>query len=299
MKKWMITLLALLIAAAPLWPAGAAGQFSAYIKGETVYGNYAPQENLAIAGFAVCGETSAKRYELFGALEMKKLAQGVVTQFSIDLGNVQALLRVTDLKGGTGEYFSTITDAQRADMLSGKLSVRVYRGTDYTDDEKLAQCDIDPNSAEMTLYSAGVVNGALSDEYGKKGTQKHKGIPTLSPPLTIGNLPEGTKALALTMIDPDGQNWVHWLVANIPVAEELPKNSSIAMADSLLQGKNDFGSTGYGGPTPPSGTHHYVITVYALSDPLPLKDGYKLKAFQKALEGKVLAQAVLTATYSK
>ena len=92
---------------------------------------------------------------------------------------------------------------------------------------------------------------------------------------------------------------MHWLATNLPVAEEIPQNSSIDLAGQMVQGKNDFGFIGYGGPTPPSGTHTYVLTVYALSEPLVLKDGFKWKAFQKALDGKILAQADVTGDYSK
>ena len=151
----------------------------------------------------------------------------------------------------------------------------------------------------MAVTSAGIQNGVLADEYGKRGVQKRKGIPTLSVPLHITGIPSGTAALAVSMIDPDGGDWVHWLAANIPVMADIPANASIDLAAQMVQGRNDFGFTGYGGPTPPSGTHGYVITVYALSEPLALKDGFKQKAFDKALDGKVLAQAQLTGDYSR
>jgi len=217
----------------------------------------------------------------------------------VDIANMEGLFRITSLKGGTTEYFSTLTQAQRDTILTGKLSVRIYRTTEFSPDEMLAECDVEPASTEMMLSSTGIVKGVLGDEYGQKGTQKHKGVPTLSPPISILNLPEGTQALAIVMIDPDGHDWVHWLAANVPVAEEIPQNSSIDMAKQMVQGRNSFGSNGYGGPTPPSGTHTYVFTVYALSEPLTLEDGFKLKAFKQALEGKVLAQAEMTGEYSE
>lgn len=277
----------------------AQARLSAYRKGNTVYGSFVPQEYLVTASLVITGETDAKRYELFGAGELNQLEQNMACAFSVDLSGAPGMLRVTDRKGGTSEFFAAMTQAQRDDMLSGSLTVRVYRSASYDDNDLLAQCAVEPASTEMTLTSAGVVNGVLDDAFGKKGEQKHKGIPTRSMPLSIQNIPEGTRALALTMIDPDGQDWVHWVAANLPVMEELPENASIDLAEQMVQGKNDFGATGYGGPTPPTGTHHYVITVYALSQPLGLKNGFKYKAFQKALEDRVLAQASLTAAYSK
>jgi len=279
--------------------AGAQGRLSAFINGMVINGSYIPQENLAVAGIAVCSENDTTRFELFGVGEFKKITQDETTKFTLDLSTVQGLFRITSIKGGTSEYFSTLTQEQRNAIVVGKMSVRVYRGTEFSPDDLLAECDVEPASTAMMLSSAGIVNGVLDDEYGKKGTQKSKGIPTLSPPISILNLPEATKALAIAMIDPDGHDWVHWIAVNVPVAEEIPKNSSIDLAKQMEQGKNSFGTLGYGGPTPPSGTHTYVITVYALSEPLMLDNGFKLKAFRQALEGKVLAQAELTAEYSK
>lgn len=149
----------------------------------------------------------------------------------------------------------------------------------------------------FSVSSAGIVNGVLSDAYGARGAQKTKGIPSLSFPLTFENIPTGTASLALSIIDPDGGNWVHWLAANLPVAD-LAENASIDLASEMVQGKNDFGFVGYGGPTPPSGTHTYVITVYALSETIPLKDGFSLKQFEENLIGKTLASASLTGDYA-
>lgn len=156
---------------------------------------------------------------------------------------------------------------------------------------------------EMTVTSAAIVEGALGLPYGAKGEQfVKKNIPSLSPPLTISNIPENTAALAITVIDPDGGNWVHWLAANIPVDGsicEIPENASIDWPKEIIQGKNDFGTLGYGGPTPPSGVHRYVFTVYALSEPLKLKAGFKLPAMKKLLKDKVLAEATVIGTYAR
>lgn len=155
----------------------------------------------------------------------------------------------------------------------------------------------------MIVTSTAIVDGALGLPYGAKGTQFVKrNIPSLSFPLTISNIPEGTSALAITIIDPDGGDWVHWLVANIPVEGtlcEIPENASMDWPEDILQGKNDFGTIGYGGPTPPSGVHNYVITVYALSETLNLKAGFKLSQMEKLLADKVLAEATVTGTYAK
>lgn len=152
-------------------------------------------------------------------------------------------------------------------------------------------------SDAFTLTSSGIAGGVIMDDFGARAAQTKAGIPNRSFELTFANVPEGTKCLALTMIDPDGGNWVHWLVANAPV-EGLPENASVDLADSLVQGKNDFRFTGYGGPTPPSSTHTYVLTAYALSEEPSLSYGFSLKELTQAVEGKTLATAVLNGTYA-
>lgn len=153
-------------------------------------------------------------------------------------------------------------------------------------------------SAAFSVSSTGIVNGVLGDSYGARGKQKAQGIPNRSFPLSFEQIPDGTACLALSVIDPDGGNWVHWLATNIPPAD-LVENASVDLASKMVQGKNDFGFVGYGGPTPPSGTHTYVITVYALSETLPLQDGFSYKQFEESLTGKTLASDTLTADYAR
>jgi Raf kinase inhibitor-like YbhB/YbcL family protein len=154
----------------------------------------------------------------------------------------------------------------------------------------------EPDST-FSVTSSGIINGVIQNDYGARGTQKTSEISSRSFALSFQHIPEGTACLALSVIDPDGGNWVHWLAANVPVAD-LAQNASIDLASGMVQGKNDFGFVGYGGPTPPSGTHTYVITVYALSESLSLENGFSLKQFQKSIDGKVIATTVLTGDYS-
>jgi Raf kinase inhibitor-like YbhB/YbcL family protein len=114
-----------------------------------------------------------------------------------------------------------------------------------------------------------------------------------SPALAWTGAPAGTQSFAITVIDPDGNNWLHWLQFNIPAgATGLPE--AVGGPDIGIKGKNDFGNLGYGGPCPPSGTHHYVFTLYALDTKLDLKEGAKLNDLTKAMDGHILAQAQLT-----
>jgi hypothetical protein len=72
--------------------------------------------------------------------------------------------------------------------------------------------------------------------------------------------PSGTHDLLLTVIDPDAP-----------------------MPGGAIEGKNDFGTVGWGGPCPPPGKlHHYVFTLSA-----------------RDLNGRVIATSRLTPVYKR
>lgn len=126
----------------------------------------------------------------------------------------------------------------------------------------------------------------------------------VSPPLSWTDPPAGTKSLTLIVDDPDapGKTWVHWVLYNIPAAvrglsEALPADCELT--DGTRQGMTDSGQPGYGGPCPPSGTHHYHFKLYALDAMLPLKPGAAKAAVETAMKGHVLAQTQLIGTYRR
>jgi Raf kinase inhibitor-like YbhB/YbcL family protein len=127
-----------------------------------------------------------------------------------------------------------------------------------------------------------------------------------SVPLVWKNAPQGTKSFALSMVDPHpvAQNWVHWLVINIPAnSVSIDEGASgKKMPHGSTELKNSFGDSGYGGPEPPKGTgdHPYVFTIYALNvEKLDLASAVSLPAFKKALEGKILDSATITGKYGR
>ena len=128
----------------------------------------------------------------------------------------------------------------------------------------------------------------------------------ISIPLSWKNVPVGTKSFALSIVDPHpiAQNWVHWLVVNIPKEvnsiEEGASRKKMPPGSSEL--KNSFGDIGYGGPQPPKGTgpHPYVITLYALNvEKLDLGTSSSLAVFKKAVEGKVIETTTITGMYGR
>jgi Raf kinase inhibitor-like YbhB/YbcL family protein len=94
----------------------------------------------------------------------------------------------------------------------------------------------------------------------------------ISPELSWSGAPSLTKSFAVTVFDPDaptGSGWWHWTVVNISRnVTELPSDAGNRNNSKLpagaVQGRTDFGSSGYGGACPPSGTHRYRIIVWAL-----------------------------------
>lgn len=115
----------------------------------------------------------------------------------------------------------------------------------------------------------------------------------LSPPLAWSAGPDGTQAYALVVDDPDARGWVHWVAADV-------SGTSVAEGtEPGTPGRNDFGRNGWGGPCPPSGTHRYVFTVYALSAPLSLEPGFTADELRAAMAGRVLAEGRLTGTYAR
>jgi len=120
----------------------------------------------------------------------------------------------------------------------------------------------------------------------------------VSPPLEVTDVPPGTASLALVMDDPDapGGTFDHWIVWNIPPETRVfPEGTE----PSGVQGRTDFGKLGYGGPCPPSGVHRYMFRLYALDTKLDLPEGSRKADVLKAMQGHVLAEALLQGNYSR
>jgi phosphatidylethanolamine-binding protein (PEBP) family uncharacterized protein len=98
--------------------------------------------------------------------------------------------------------------------------------------------------------------------------------------------PGRTKDIAFVMTDPDAPggtfvHWTHW--------------------GSNTEGKNSFGKVGYSGPCPPKGDkpHRYVLTFYALRQPLGLPAGSEPDKVVAAIKGKAYASGSLTGLYGR
>jgi Raf kinase inhibitor-like YbhB/YbcL family protein len=120
-----------------------------------------------------------------------------------------------------------------------------------------------------------------------------------NPPLRFEGVPAEAKSLALIVDDADapGGLFTHWLVWNIdPTTTTVEENSAPANG---VQGKNDFGKSGYGGPCPPSGTHRYFFKVFALDRQLDLAAGSKRAQLDAQMRGHIMAQGELMGRCSR
>jgi Raf kinase inhibitor-like YbhB/YbcL family protein len=154
----------------------------------------------------------------------------------------------------------------------------------------------------MTLTSSAFVQqGSMPARYSCDGANA-------SPPLAWKGLPDGTKSLALIVADPDAPDpkapkmtWAHWVLYDVPpdahgLREAIP---SKGLPPGTLEGANDWGKTGYGGPCPPIGRHRYIHTLYALDTVLPDLGKPTRAQLLAAMEGHVLGTAELVGTYQR
>jgi len=150
-----------------------------------------------------------------------------------------------------------------------------------------------------------------------------------SPPLSIGNIPEGAKSLAVIVDDPDAPikpptpaapratknkhkktattkhpktgtetppvYFTHWLIWNIDVdGGTIPENFK-----NDNEGTNSAQQVGYIGICPPTGTHHYRFKVYALDTKLNISKSSDKAALEKVMQGHILAWGELDGVFNK
>jgi len=136
-----------------------------------------------------------------------------------------------------------------------------------------------------------IPGGALAQRYGKRSEN-------ISPQLSWDDVPHGTRAFALSFVDvhPVARGYVHWLLTDIDGrVRELPEG---AASGRLPPGAREL--VPYAGPFPPSGTHEYVFTVYALSDEhVPVRGRPGAEELARALAPATLATATLSCLFTR
>jgi Raf kinase inhibitor-like YbhB/YbcL family protein len=144
-----------------------------------------------------------------------------------------------------------------------------------------------------------MVLSSTAFEDGQEIPQRHgKKIENVSPQLSWKDAPTETASFALSVVDrhPVAANYVHWLVVDIDAGvSSLPEAAS---GSAMPAGSREVRP--YAGPFPPSGTHDYEFTLYALAtDRLDLPKKASLEAFTRAVEPNVLATAKLVGKFTR
>ena len=125
----------------------------------------------------------------------------------------------------------------------------------------------------------------------------------LSPALTWGPLPEGTRSTVLIMDDPDAPVglFIHWVLYNLPPeVSSLAEGAGSTDPSAGTAGKNSYGRSRYDGPCPPPGkAHRYFFTVYATDLEPSLPAGWSAAQVRARIDGHILAQSSLMGMYQR
>ena len=147
----------------------------------------------------------------------------------------------------------------------------------------------------MKLESSSFENGGtIPTKFGYKNGN-------VSPSLSISDIPESTKSLALIMDDPDamgavGKVWVHWVLWNI--SKDVKQIDENTIPENSVEGETDFGEIGYGGPAPPDKEHTYIFKLYALDTTLKLDKGSTKTELENSMKDHIVAETKLTGKYA-
>ncbi len=133
-------------------------------------------------------------------------------------------------------------------------------------------------------------NGRIAVEYTCDGADR-------PPKVEVSGVPADAKSVALIMYDPDAPigTFIHWL-AYQPAAPTVSFPSPAS-----VEGRNDFGRIGYGGPCPPRGhgEHRYFILALALDRDPGLGRGFTADQLLASARGHVAAWGYAMGTYSR
>jgi Raf kinase inhibitor-like YbhB/YbcL family protein len=144
----------------------------------------------------------------------------------------------------------------------------------------------------MSLTSSSFSDGGeIPQQYGKK-------VDNVSPQLSWSDAPPETRSFALALVDthPIAKGYVHWLVVDIDAAtRSLPEG---AADGAMPTGAREL--TPYAGPFPPSGTHAYELTLYALdAETMALPANVSLQEFRAGIKDRTIATARMVGEFTK
>lgn len=122
----------------------------------------------------------------------------------------------------------------------------------------------------------------------------------VSPPLAWSDVPAGARSVALVVDDQDapGGTFTHWVLAGLPASDGVLEEDAGTPGNSVTA-LNSAGAPGWTPPCPPSGTHRYRFTFYALSGGAPFTAGAVTTDALRAIAAAAVAHGTLTGTYTR
>ena len=186
-----------------------------------------------------------------------------------------------------GRQLRPPTEEQRAAATTTSTSTTL---TGVPPDGALATATPSAAAAPFTLTAPWADGGVIEARFTCDGED-------ISPALSWTAPPAGTVELALLVTDDDAGGFVHWAVAGIaPSASGVGEGAAIPGA---IEGVTSFGETGWGGPCPPSGSHTYRFSLYALSQQAEVSEGFGAADLAVYTDTSSLAVAEVTGTYER
>lgn len=143
---------------------------------------------------------------------------------------------------------------------------------------------------------------SVAFQHGKQVPREFTGFgDDLSPPLEWTGVPNGAQSIALLVDDPDAPagTFTHWAVWNLPPRLEGLEAGARVVPLGGIEGRNDFGTSGYRGPKPPSGTHRYFFRIFALDRSLDAPPNAPVEVLWRHLSGHTLAWGEIIGTFTK
>jgi Raf kinase inhibitor-like YbhB/YbcL family protein len=175
----------------------------------------------------------------------------------------------------------------------------------------LGNCSKNSNPAPPVINAAPAAKAGFtltspSFENGKKIPARYTcDGENVSPELNWINPPDATQSFALVCHDPDapGGDWVHWVIymrsgdrRRLP--ENLPNDQFLQGVG--VQGKNDFGKYGYGGPCPPRpAEHRYFFILFALDKRLDIQPGITRTELEAIIKDHITGHTQLMGRYKR
>jgi Raf kinase inhibitor-like YbhB/YbcL family protein len=171
-----------------------------------------------------------------------------------------------------------------------------------TTDAVTQHVEVRPKPVMILSSSKFQQNGEIPKKYTCEGEN-------ISPPLAWSDVPANAQSLVLIVEDEDATDdggvllsepWVHWVLYNISPSERAIPEGGRPLPLGALEGVNGRGETGYLGPCPRSGQHHYFHRLLALDRVLPdlgRPSKEELLAQIRRYQSHIVARVDLVGTY--